>query len=137
MPENTKKELNIKPEEILEIIKDISGQDVYVCYQCGKCTAGCPMSENMDIMPNQIIRLLQIGAFDELLKHNTIWLCASCLTCTSRCPKGVDLARIMEAVRLLLLRQNVAYLNASDIPEEDREELPIQALVGAMRKYSP
>lgn len=137
MPENIKKELNLKPEEILEIIKDISGQDVYVCYQCGKCTAGCPMSENMDIMPNQIIRLLQIGAFDELLKNNTEWLCASCLTCTSRCPKGVDLARIMEAVRLLLLRQNIAYLNASDIPEEDREELPIQALVGAMRKYSP
>jgi heterodisulfide reductase subunit C2 len=137
MPSNNKKALNLKPDEILEMIKEISGEDVFVCYQCGKCTAGCPMADNMDIMPNQIIRLLQIGAFDELLEHNAQWLCASCQTCTSRCPKGVDLARIMEAVRILLLRQNIAYLNADDVPVEDREELPIQLLVGAMRKYSP
>ena len=137
MARTEKKTLNIKPEEILDKLKEISGEDVYVCYQCGKCTAGCPMADNMDIMPNQIIRILQIGDFDKLLNNNAIWLCASCQTCTARCPKGVDLARIMEAIRLLLLRQNIAFINADDIPEKDREDIPLQGLIGAMRKYSP
>jgi heterodisulfide reductase subunit C len=69
------------------------------CYQCGKCTAGCPRSAHMDKTPNQLIRLLQLGQVDAALGSNAIWQCVSCETCTARCPKNVDCAAIMDALR--------------------------------------
>ncbi len=69
------------------------------CYQCGKCTAGCPVSRRMDIKPNQLIRLLQLGQADKALESESIWLCVSCQTCTTRCPKRVDCAAVMDALR--------------------------------------
>ncbi|MHC4454640.1 MAG: 4Fe-4S dicluster domain-containing protein, partial [Planctomycetota bacterium] len=72
-------------------VKERSGIDVKKCYQCGKCTAGCPVAYEMDYMPNQIIRFVQIGARKEALTSRTIWLCASCITCSTRCPKEVKI----------------------------------------------
>jgi len=72
------------------------------CYQCGKCTAGCPMAAYMDLSTNQVMRLCQIGdaaATETLLKSSTIWLCASCLTCTQRCPRELDPAAVMDVLR--------------------------------------
>lgn len=69
------------------------------CYQCGKCTAGCPMAERMDVMPNQVVRLVQIGHVDRASKTEAIWLCVSCQTCSTRCPKSVDCADVMDALR--------------------------------------
>jgi len=75
----------------------LSGQNLYACYQCGKCTAGCPFSFG----PQQVVRHLQLGQVTEALALATVWECASCLTCTAACPKGVDPARIMKALRTL------------------------------------
>jgi heterodisulfide reductase subunit C len=117
---------------IIKKIEDISGQKVSACYQCGKCSAGCPMINLMDLLPNQIIRLVQLGQIKEVLDSKTIWLCASCFTCSARCPKGVDLAKVMEALRLLLLRKSENYIEPSELDID--ENLPQIALVSNLRK---
>lgn len=69
------------------------------CYQCGKCSAGCPVVHAMDLMPREVIRLMQLGLWDEVLESKTPWLCASCEMCVTRCPQDVDLPLLMEEVR--------------------------------------
>ena len=90
-------------EAILEIKTDLAnkvkeelGQNVYLCYQCVKCTSGCPVSQFFDWQPNQIMRAIQLGQEDIALKATTPWLCASCQTCTTRCPQELDIAGIMD-----------------------------------------
>ena len=73
------------------------------CYQCGKCTAGCPVSTAMDVAPNQLIRLLQLEQTGVALRARAIWQCVACLTCSSRCPKEVDCAAVMDALREVCL----------------------------------
>ncbi len=77
-------------------IQEELGENVYLCYQCIKCTSGCPMAEFMDWQPNQVMRALQLGQEDIALESQTPWLCASCQTCTTRCPQGLDITAIME-----------------------------------------
>ena len=74
--------------------------DLKDCYQCGKCTAGCPLAESMDLMPREIIRYLQLGALDTVLSAKTPWICAQCDVCSTRCPQNVDICSTMRAVRL-------------------------------------
>ncbi len=90
-----------------DIIQNKFGQNVFSCYQCKKCTNGCPVSEDMDIPPNEIIRSLQFGLKDQVLRSRTIWLCASCETCTTRCPQGIDIARLMDVLREMNLKEGI------------------------------
>ncbi|WP_350453924.1 4Fe-4S dicluster domain-containing protein [Slackia heliotrinireducens] len=83
-----------------QAIADEAGIDLKDCYQCGKCTAGCPLAESMDLMPREVIRYLQLGAIDTVLESKTPWICAQCSVCSSRCPQGVDICSTMRAVRL-------------------------------------
>jgi heterodisulfide reductase subunit C len=115
-------------------VEEISGQDLLSCNQCGKCSAGCPVVAAMDLLPSQVIRMAQLG-MEDVLECNTIWICASCLTCVTRCPKGVDLPRLMEALRQIALRQGVAKLDLSALPSELLKEVPQLAIVGGFRKY--
>ena len=115
-------------------IEEISGQDLLACNQCGKCSAGCPVVAAMDLLPSQAIRLAQLG-LEDVLRANTIWVCASCLTCVTRCPKGVDLPRLMEALRQIALRQGAAELDLAALPPELVREVPQLAIVGGFRKY--
>ncbi len=84
-----------------------SGQDISRCYQCGRCTAGCPVSYRMDLGPRRVMRSIQLGLEAEALKSNSIWFCISCLTCSARCPREIDIARVMEAVRLLAVQEGI------------------------------
>ena len=77
-------------------VEALSGQKILECYQCGKCTAGCPTAFAMDYPPNQILRAIQLGMRDTVLSSKAIWLCASCETCGTRCPQDVDFPRIFE-----------------------------------------
>jgi heterodisulfide reductase subunit C2 len=122
-------------DDIILEIKAISGEDVRACYQCGKCTAGCPLASAMDLMPNQILRLLQLGEHEQVLKSRTIWQCASCLTCAARCPKKVDPARVMDALRTILMRQGMTHIEIANVPAQALAEVPQQALIGGFRKF--
>ncbi|MBE3589046.1 MAG: 4Fe-4S dicluster domain-containing protein [Thermoanaerobacteraceae bacterium] len=85
-----------------------SGQPVENCYQCGKCSAGCPVAFAYDFMPHQIMRLVQLGLRDEVLKCQSIWLCASCVTCTARCPRNIDVAAVMDTLRIMARRRGIS-----------------------------
>lgn len=122
--------------KFLDKVKELSGQNIYACYQCGKCSAGCPSISEMDISPGEIIRLIQLGEEKEVLNSKTIWICASCFTCGTRCPKGVDLARIMETLRQITLRKDIEYVNLLSIPREVLSKLPQIALISSFRKFS-
>jgi heterodisulfide reductase subunit C len=114
----------------------LSEQNLYACYQCGKCTAGCPVASIMDDPPHQIVRFLQLGDVDKALKSSTPWACVGCLTCASFCPKGVDLARIMEALRTVRLRRLDAPFRYTQEDGEWLSNLPQSAVVAAMRKVT-
>lgn len=77
------------------------------CYQCGKCTAGCPVAARMDLAPNQIIRTVQLGRTTTALRSRAIWECVSCQTCSTRCPKEVDCAAVMDALREISLAEGM------------------------------
>ena len=84
-----------------------SGEKVHSCYQCGKCSSGCPMAFEMDLLPNQIIRMVQLGMEKQVLNSRTIRLCVGCETCATRCPREVDLAKIMDALRIIARQKKI------------------------------
>lgn len=103
------------------------------CYQCGKCSGGCPVAEQMDVMPRQVLRLVQLGLIDEALHTRAIWLCAGCDTCSSRCPKGVDIAKVMETLRIMAKERDI-------ITEKDIDKfhnIYIGLMKGFGRMYEP
>jgi heterodisulfide reductase subunit C len=117
-------------------VEELSGQNLLACYQCGKCSAGCPNVCEMDILPNQIIRYAQLGLKDELLASKSIWVCASCMTCDVRCPKGINVAEVLEAIRLILLRQRKDHLDVQNLSDAEKTEVPPIALISSMRKFT-
>jgi len=86
---------------IKEQVEALSDEKIKKCYQCGKCTAGCPVAFSMDNPPRQIFRLLQVGLAQEALESSSIWTCAACQTCYTRCPRGVDVPRVMQALVII------------------------------------
>ena len=124
-------------QEQAELIKEISGVNTKKRMKCGKCSASCPAYEEMDIRPHQFVSYVQNGDTDALLKSKSIWKCLSCFACVERCPRDVKPAKLIEAARLLVIRQRGGnYLSPDEIPELLDEELPQQLLASAFRKYS-
>ena len=120
-----------------EKIKEISGVNPLKCMKCGKCSATCPAYEEMDIRPHQFVSYVENGDIEPLLKSTTIWKCLSCFACVERCPRDVKPAKLIEAVRQMVVRQRGGnYLSPNEVPELLDEELPQQLLASAFRKYS-
>jgi heterodisulfide reductase subunit C len=88
-------------------IEDVSGERVTACFQCEKCSNGCPVTFAMDIMPHLAMRLLALGQVDEVLRSDTIWVCATCETCATRCPNDIEIAHVMDALRQMCRREGV------------------------------
>ncbi len=98
-----------------DLVVQEGAENLLACYQCQKCSAGCPVAYAMDILPNQVIRMVQFGLREKVLTSNTIWICASCYTCSVRCPNDIDIAKIMDVLRHIALRSGVK-LAERDIP---------------------
>ncbi len=88
-------------------VKELSGENISACFQCEKCTNGCPVTFAMDVVPHKLMRCIQLGLKDKVLRSDTIWVCASCETCTTRCPNGIDIAHIMDILRQMSQREEM------------------------------
>ena len=117
-------------------VMEISGQNPYVCMQCGTCSGSCPMNEEVDASPRKIMALIQFGQAEALDMMNTPWVCASCHMCVVRCPRGIDLPKLMEALRQVKLRQNVDHVEPSNLQPEEVVDLPQIAMVSGFRKFT-
>ncbi len=119
----------------LDHLDTLSGQMISLCMQCGVCSASCPNVLEMDLTPRALMHQAQLGRLDQVLSGKTIWVCSSCLQCSVRCPRGIDLARVMEAFRLVKLRKREGMLDPADINPACSDAPPI-LLVAAMRKLT-
>ena len=120
-------------EEILRI----SGVNPRKCMKCGKCSATCPAYDEMEYHPHQFVSMVQKGEIEKLMQSKGIYMCMSCFACIERCPRNVEPAKLVEAVRLAVVRQQgMSHMKPDDVPALFNEDLPQQAIVTAMRKYN-
>ena len=114
-----------------------SGVNPKKCMKCGKCSATCPAYDEMEYHPHQFVSMINNGDVEPLLNSESIYKCLSCFACVERCPRGVEPAKLIEAVRLEAIRkQGQNHMTANDVPAMLDEELPQQAIVSAFRKYT-
>lgn len=122
-----------KREEVLLI----SGVNVRKCMRCGKCSGTCPSYDEMEYHPHQFVYMVETGNIEPLMNSESLYKCLSCFACVERCPRGVEPAKVVEAVRLAAVRQKGNnHLHANDVPELLDDDTPQQLLVSAFRKYS-
>ena len=122
-----------KKEQILRM----SGAEVRKCMKCGKCSASCPSYDEMEYHPHQFVAMVNDGNIEKLMESESIYKCLTCFACVERCPRGVEPAKVVEAVRLEVIRQQGKNrLKSDDIPEKLDEDTPGQLLMTAMRKYA-
>ncbi len=120
-----------------EQILRMSGVNPLKCMRCGKCSATCPSYDEMEYHPHQFVYMVETGDLEPLMKSDSIYKCLSCFACVDRCPRNVEPAKLIEALRLTVIREKGAnHLLADQIPTLLDDEMPQQAIVSAMRKYS-
>jgi heterodisulfide reductase subunit C len=117
---------SVQPEAIASIghdflffreVEEKSGEKVSLCYQCRKCSSGCPVAFAMDYPPDVILHMVHLGLRDRVLNSRTIWVCLSCETCTTRCPNDIDIAGVMDALRQIALREGRVAAEVKEIPK--------------------
>lgn len=124
-------------EKLKEEIIRISSVNPLKCMRCGKCSGTCPSYDEMEYHPHQFVYMVETGDLEPLLKSKSIYQCLTCFACVDRCPRNVEPAKLVEAIRLVAIRQKGKnHLTADDIPTLLDEDMPQQALVSALRKYS-
>ena len=124
---------NRRKEQILRM----SGAAVQKCMRCGKCSATCPSYDEMEYHPHEFVYMVERGDVEKLLKSESIYKCLTCFACVERCPRGVEPAKVIEAVRLEAVReQGKNHLKPDQIPELLDEDIPGQLLMMALRKYA-
>ncbi len=126
------KKSELEKEQLLRM----SGVNPLRCMRCGKCSATCPNYDEMEYHPHQFVYMVEIGDIEPLLNSKSIYKCLTCFACVDRCPRGVEPAKLIEAVRLMAVRkQGANYLKPEDIPSLIDEDTPGQLLMSALRKY--
>ena len=126
------KKSELEKEQILRM----SGVNPLRCMRCGKCSATCPNYDEMKYHPHQFVYMVETGDIEPLLNSKSIYKCLTCFACVDRCPRGVEPAKLIEAVRLMAVRkQGANYLKPEDIPSLIDEDTPGQLLMSALRKY--
>ena len=120
-----------------EDILRMSGVNPRKCMKCGKCSGTCPNYDEMEYHPHQFVSMVEEGRLEPLLASKSLYTCLSCMACIERCPRGVEPAKLIEAVRLLKVRRKDGnHLTANDIPARIDDDMPQQAIVTAFRKYT-
>lgn len=129
--------MHVTERDQAELVMRISGVNPRKCMKCGKCSGTCPAYDEMEYHPHQFVSMVEKGQIKKLMESKSIYRCLSCFACLERCPRSVEPAKLVEAVRLLVIREQGAnHMTSNDIPELLDEKLPQQAIVSAMRKYS-
>ena len=114
-----------------------SGVNPRKCMKCGKCSGTCPAYDEMEYHPHQFVYMVESGDIEPLLKSKSIYRCLTCFACVDRCPRGVEPAKLIEAVRLEAVRaQGNNHLKPDQLPDLLDEDMPQQAIVSAFRKYT-
>ena len=101
-----------KNTRFLNEVERRTGSPVSACFQCHKCSTGCPTAREMDLVASQVMRLVHLGEEEEVLESRAIWLCASCEACTTRCPMGIDVAGVMDTLRMMAVERKAALADA-------------------------
>ena len=123
----------VTQEEILAI----SGVDPKKCMRCGKCSATCPAYDEMEYHPHEFVAMVENGEIETLAESKSLYLCMTCMACIQRCPRQVEPAKLVEAVRAAVVRQKErTHLLPNALPAMLDADLPQQAIVSAMRKYT-
>ena len=120
-----------------EQILRMSGVNPLKCMRCGKCSGTCPSYDEMEYHPHQFVYMVENGQIEKLMESESIYKCLSCFACVERCPRGVAPAKVVEAIRLQMVRrQNENHMKAEDVPciAED-DAMPGQLIVSAFRKF--
>ena len=126
-----------KTERRKEQILRMSGVNPLKCMRCGKCSATCPSYDEMEYHPHQFVYMVETGNIEPLMRSESIYKCLSCFACVDRCPRDVEPAKLIEALRLAVIREKGQNrLTPDDIPSRLDDEMPQQAIVSAMRKYT-
>ena len=124
-------------DRLKEQVLRTSGVNPLKCMRCGKCSGTCPSYDEMEYHPHQFVYMVEKGEIKKLMQSKSIYKCLSCFACVERCPRSVEPAKLVEAIRLMVIRkQGENHLTAEQIPELLDEDLPQQAIVSAYRKYS-
>lgn len=119
-----------------EILR-ISGVNPRKCMKCGKCSATCPAYDEMEYHPHQFVSMVENGDLEPLINSKFLYKCLSCFACIDRCPRSVEPAKLVEAIRLAVIRrQGANHMTADDVPDMLDEDTPQQLIVSAFRKYS-
>jgi len=122
---------------VMQDVERMTGVNLRKCMKCGKCSATCPAYDEMEYHPHQFVYMVEKGDVEKLASSASVYKCLSCMACVERCPRGVEPAKVVEAVRLLQIRkQGNNYLTPDAVPAMLNEDLPQQAIVSAFRKYS-
>ena len=122
---------------VMQEVERMTGVNLRKCMKCGKCSATCPAYDEMEYHPHQFVYMVEKGDVEKLANSSSVYKCLSCMACVERCPRGVEPAKVVEAVRLLQIRQQGKnYLTPDAVPAMLNDELPQQAIVSAFRKYS-
>lgn len=116
-------------------VGELSGESLDLCFQCGACSSGCPLTAEMDLLPSKVIRYAQLG-IGEVLDSKTIWVCSTCFNCEIRCPRGIDIANVMEALRQMVLRKKYDKFSLDDLTPGELRELPQVAIISNLRKLT-
>ena len=126
-----------KQEMLKDQVLRSSGVNPLKCMRCGKCSGTCPSFEEMEYHPHEFVYMVEKGDIEKLMESPSIYKCLSCFACVERCPRGVEPAKLVEAVRLMTIRkQGQDHLTPNQISELLDDDLPQQAIVSAFRKYS-
>jgi heterodisulfide reductase subunit C len=121
-------EITLGDSGFLAEVERRSAAPVAACFQCHKCTSGCPIGPDMDLLPSQVMRLIHLGLEGEVLESEAIWLCASCEACTTRCPMEIDIAAVMDTLRILAIERK------AEIPDSHGKHFN-RSFLGSVRHH--